>query len=117
MRHREIEPIELRHEQRGARAWSGRNAFDQSIVVGVGLVEHRDEPFPARDVDAMRRGVQEQIIRVADDIGRGDELSRRRVVDQKPGGVATADKQSMMRLIESHWIVRARLRHRPCRHD
>src|SRR4051812_25265177 len=82
VRNREIQTRLLRNEQRRAGAGGCRDVRDTGKAAGVLFLKYVDEAFAAADVETLARRIEEQIIRVADDIERSGLLAGRRVVDQ-----------------------------------
>src|SRR3954451_1593814 len=82
VRNGEIQPRLLSDKQRRARTGGCRDVRDTRKAAGVLFLKDVDEPFAAADVQTLARRIEEQIIRVTDNVERRGFLARRRVVHQ-----------------------------------
>ena len=117
MRHREIQAILFRDEQRCPRTGGGRHMRHATEAVAVLLLKDVDEALAAADVQPFSPGIVEEIVGVADAVEGGCFFSAGRVVHENLRRPPAADKESMVCLIERHRKVGARVHRRPRRDD
>src|SRR5215813_10043871 len=100
MRHSKIQSTLLWQEQGGPSTGRSCHPAHRGKLIGSALTEHVDVTLAAAHVQPFARGVVEEIVGVAHRVNRSNAFSGGRVVNQHARWLATADEQSMIRLIE-----------------
>jgi hypothetical protein len=91
----EVELVELREEERSARAGRGRDFFHALNRVGTARLNNINETIAARNVEALVPGVVEQVICVAGNRPAADGLAGARVQLDELRRRAAADKRAV----------------------
>ena len=63
-RDHQVKTVSTRVEKAGSGHPGCRDLFEEFIVVGIRLPDHREIPFAARGIQAMSLGIEEHIIRI-----------------------------------------------------
>src|SRR5262249_28683121 len=92
MGHRQQQPTEFRHPQRGARPRGGGERCHRRVMLRILLRHNAEHPGPASDVDTPVRRIIEQIIGIAYTRYTGYLLARLGIQHQEQGRCTDADK-------------------------
>src|SRR5579863_1119383 len=106
LRHGEVEPPKIGHEQRSARAGGSGDSSQRKKMAGILLANHREEPFATRNVKPFERGVVKQIVRVPHAVEPSHRFAGARIEDRDVRRLAATDEQPVPGLIERHRKVR-----------
>src|SRR5207237_9460208 len=98
MRHGKKELSQVRHVEAGPRTSRSRELGD--ALRGIRSIKDVKEPCAAGNEDAFRRGVVEDVVRVARAVDRGKLLSAFRIEDEQLCRLAAPDEETMSRFVE-----------------